>query len=781
MLNLGKKVLVFDGAMGTMLQRAGLKLGEIPELLNFTNKDVIVNIHKEYIKSGADIITSNTFGANDYKIKGGEYTIPEIIDRAISNAKEATKGTDALVALDIGPIGEMLEPMGSLSFNDAYDMFKKQAVQGEASGADLVIIETMTDLGELRAAILAVKENTSLPVITTMTFEETGRTFTGCLAESFVMTAEGLGVDAVGINCSLGPKELKPIVETILKNTDLPVIVQPNAGLPEVKDGKTIYNITKEEFLKYVCEFVDMGISVVGGCCGTSPEYIKLLADNLKGRKTVKRETVKKARVCTPSKVVNIDGVKVIGERINPTGKKIFKEALLNNDVDYILGQAVSQVNAGAEILDVNVGLPGIDEKTVMVNLIKEISKVTNAPLQIDSSDKNAVEMGLRYYNGKAIVNSVNGEDSVLDSVLPIVKKYGAAVVGLTMSDNGIPSKAEERVEIAEYIINKAISYGIKKEDIYIDCLTLTASAQQKEVMETLKAVKWVKEKFGVKTVLGVSNISFGLPMRSLINETFLSMALANGLDLPIINPNAEGMMNVINAYNVLSASDNNANYYIKKYSDVKNEEKPIDEKDLKTAVIEGLKDKAKDISVKLIETEKPFDIVDKYLIPALDIVGEKYEKGEAFLPQLIQSAEAVKACVEIIKEHTKADNKLTKGKIIMATVKGDVHDIGKNIVKIILENYGYEIIDLGKDVKTEDILKSIEKNNVKLVGLSALMTTTVVSMEESISEIKKNYPEVKIMVGGAVLTKEYAEKIGADIYAKDANMAIDEVKKLNL
>lgn len=774
MLKLGEKVLVFDGAMGTMLQRAGLKLGEIPELINFTNKDTVTDIHRKYIESGADIITTNTFGANDYKIKNAEYTVEEIIDRAIINAKDAAKGTNTLVALDIGPIGELLEPLGSLSFDDAYNMFKKQAVQGEKSGADLVIVETMTDLNELRAAILAIKENTSLPVITTMTFEATGRTFTGCLAESFAVTVSGMGVDAVGVNCSLGPKELKPIVKTICENTSLPVIVQANAGLPTVKDGKTVYNITKEEFLKYVSEFVDMGVSIVGGCCGTDPSYIKLLSDNLKLKATGKRKYIEKCRVCSPSQLVEIDRVRVIGERINPTGKKLFKEALINGDMDYILGQAISQVNAGADILDVNVGLPGIDESETMVKVIREITKVVNTPLQIDSSNKAAVETGLRYYAGKAIVNSVNGEDGVLDSVLPLVKKYGAAVVGLTMSDDGIPEKAEERVKIAGHIIEKALSYGINREDIYIDCLTLTASAQQETVMETLKAVKTVKEVYNVKTVLGVSNISFGLPNRNLINETFLSMALLNGLDLPIINPNSEGMMNVISAYNVLSANDKNANEYIAKYSDSVKEEIKESEMDLKDIIIRGLKDKAKASALKLMETEKPFDIVDKYLIPALDVVGKKYEKGEAFLPQLIQSAEAVKCCVEAIKEVTKTDEKLSKGKIIIATVKGDVHDIGKNIVKIILENYGYEIIDLGKDVKSNDVLRAIEEHDVKLVGLSALMTTTVVSMEETIREINKKYSDVRVMVGGAVLTHEYAEKIGADYYGKDAGAAVE-------
>lgn len=782
MLDFGKKLYIFDGAMGTMLQERGLKAGEIPELLNITHPSDITEIHKMYIKSGADIITTNTFGANEYKLKDAPYSVEEVIDSAVKNAKNAV-GENQYVALDIGPIGELVKPLGEMSFEEAYNIFKRQAVQGEKSGADLCIIETMTNLSELRAAILAVKENTSLKVVATMSFEETGRTFTGCLAESFVTVCEGMGVDAVGVNCSLGPKELKPVIQKILNHCNIPVIVQPNAGLPVVVDGKTVYNITEEDFVRYMEEFYEMGVSIFGGCCGTNPSYINKLSGILKGREIVKREKNNISSVCTATKYVNIDSVKVIGERINPTGKKLFKQALIDKDMGYIVNQAISQVKDGADILDVNVGLPGINEEELMLSVMDTIEKVTDTPLQIDSSNPDVIEKALRIYNGKAIVNSVNGEQEVLDRVLPLVKKYGASVVGLTMSEDGIPETYEKRVGIAEKIINEAEKYGIKKEDIYIDCLTLTASAQQEAVFETVKALKEVKEKFGVKTVLGVSNISFGLPKREVINQTFLSTALSYGLDLPIINPGSADMMNTIYAFNVLNNTDKNAAKYISVFSDVSSvkTKETAKKKELKEIVIDGLKDFAEESVLELIEKEEPFDIVDKYLIPALDIVGEKYEKGEIFLPQLIQSAETVKVCVNVIKEKTKEDTKIIKGKIILATVKGDVHDIGKNIVKIILENYGYEIIDLGKDVSRDEIIEVIKSQNVKLVGLSALMTTTVVNMEDTIKKIKETFDDVTVMVGGAVLTKEYADSIGADFYGKDAKTAAEIANKVFL
>ncbi|MBQ4111066.1 MAG: homocysteine S-methyltransferase family protein [Clostridia bacterium] len=774
------KVIIFDGAMGTMLQKKGLKLGEIPEELNITHPEIIKEIHSAYIDAGADFITTNTFGANEKKIARSEYSVEELITAGVKNAKEAAAGK-AGVALDIGPIGELLEPLGSLPFDEAYEIFKKQIVCGVKAGSDLILIETMTDLYEMKAAVLAAKENSNLPVFATMSFEETGRTFTGCTVKSMVAVLSGLGVDAIGVNCSLGPVQLKGIVEEILSSTNVPVMVQPNAGLPKVVDGVTVFDITKEEFAKCVNEFADMGISVAGGCCGTTPEYIKEVAKTLKGADVKPHNYANSSKVCTPSVYVEIDGVKVIGERINPTGKKIFKQALIDNNIAYIIEQGFAQVDAGADILDVNVGLPEINEPEMMKNVIKELQTVISVPLQIDSSDPEAVKQGLRYYNGKPLVNSVNGEDAVLDNILPLVKKYGAAVVGLTLSEKGIPKKAEERFEIAEKIVKRAMEYGIAKEDIYIDCLTLTASAQQEDVYETLKGVSMVKERLGVKTILGVSNISFGLPNRELINTTFLTMAMHSGLDLPIINPNSEAMMNAVAAFKVLNNTDANANNYIEKFSaDTKAPAPAVSEEkqDLQTIVVKGLKEAAKTATEELLKTEKELDIVNNHLIPALDVVGELYEKGKLFLPQLIQSAETVKVAFEVLKARMQNENSISKGTIILATVKGDVHDIGKNIVKVILENYGYTVLDLGKDVSSQAIVDCIKENNVKLVGLSALMTTTLKSMEDAIKHIHSEKLDCKIIVGGAVLTPDYAKTIGADYYAKDAKETAEIAKR---
>lgn len=784
-------ILVFDGAMGTMLQKKGLKLGENPELFNIKDKDKVRDIHEEYLNSGAMVITTNTFGANELKLEETGYSVEEIVDAAVSIAKEARGNSGAYIALDVGPIGQLLEPMGTLSFDEAYEIFKRQVVQGEKSGADIILIETMTDLYEAKAALLASKENSNLPVFCTMSFEENGRTFTGCTPESMAMVLEGLGADAIGINCSLGPKELLPIVKRIKKWTNLPIMTQPNAGLPTISFGEAIYDISAKDFSTWVKEFIKEGVSIIGGCCGTTPGVIKELRELADNNKRVKREKVSYSAVCTPSKVVEIEGVKVIGERINPTGKKLFKEALKNNDLDYILKQAIDQVEAGAEILDVNVGLPEIDEKDMMKRVVKEIQGIIDTPLQIDSSDINAIEIGLRAYNGKAIVNSVNGEDEVLERILPLVKKYGANVVGLTLDKKGIPPTAEERFKIAEKIVMKAKEYGIDKSNVFIDCLVLTASAQQAEVKETLKALRMVKERLGVKTLLGVSNISFGLPCRELINETFLSLALGCGLDLPIMNPNSRGMMDVINSYNVLYNYDKGAEKYISLYGSgkvergvvtagiIKKEDSTVN-KDLKYIVIKGLKEEASIATRELLETMEELEVVNNMLIPALDEVGQKYEKGEIFLPQLIQSAETVKNAFEVIKEKLsdKKENNISKGRIILATVKGDIHDIGKNIVKVILQNYGYDILDLGKDVPIESVVKTAMDEDIQLVGLSALMTTTIKSMEETIKALKGAGYKGKVFVGGAVLTKEYADMIGADYYSKDAKEAVEIAKE---
>lgn len=791
-------ILIFDGAMGTMLQKKGLKLGENPELLNIKEPDIIEEIHREYIESGANVITTNTFGANELKLKLCNLEVEVAVDAAVKIARKAKGDSNTYIALDIGPIGELLEPMGTLSFDRAYEIFKRQVVQGAKSGVDIILIETMTDLYELKAAILAVKENSDLPVFCTMTFEENLRTFTGCSPEAMVLVLEGLGVDALGVNCSLGPKQLKPVIEEICNLAHIPVMVQPNAGLPTLSIGnETKYDVTKEEFADTLCSFIDSGVRVIGGCCGTTPAYIKELNSRVKDKKLTAVERSYYSAVCTPSKVVRIDGVRIIGERINPTGKKIFKEALKNGDFDYILNQAVSQIEAGAHILDVNVGLPEIDEPTMMHRVIKEIQGIMDTPLQIDSSDHKAIETGLRYYNGKPILNSVNGEDEVLDRILPLVKKYGASVVGLTLDERGIPAKAEERFEIAKKIIDRAAHYGIRKEDVFIDCLVLTVSAQQKEVQETLKAVRMVKENLGAKTVLGVSNISFGLPNRELINETFLALALANGLDLPIINPNVSGMTRVIDSYNVLYNYDKGAEVYINNYANVEvstavtakgggagkntSSNNVNVEHDLKYIVIKGLKEEAKQATIELLKDKKELEIVNEYLIPALDEVGNKYEKGELFLPQLIQAAETVKNSFSILKaEIVKSNAKsISKGKIIVATVKGDIHDIGKNIVKVILENYGYEMIDLGKDVPVKTVVEEAKKHNVSLIGLSALMTTTLRSMEETIKALREDGYDGKIFVGGAVVTKDTAERIGADFYAKDAKESVEIAKEV--
>ncbi|APU60559.1 homocysteine S-methyltransferase family protein [Clostridium botulinum] len=778
-----ENILIFDGAMGTMLQKLGLKISDLPEELNILEPEKIINIHRKYIEAGAKVITTNTFGANEIKLKQSEFSLESIIDKAIGNVKKAGENKEILIALDIGPIGQLLEPMGTLKFEEAYEIFKRQIVQGQKSGADIILIETMTDLYEAKAAILAAKENTNLPVFCTMTFEKNKRTFTGCTPLSMILTLEGLGVDALGVNCSLGPNELGDIVDEIIKYSSIPIMVQPNAGLPTVKEGKTIYNIKPKEFAAFQRSIVKKGVRIVGGCCGTTDEFIREIVYSLKDVeiKNLKENNI--CGVCSSTKAVLIDGVKIIGERINPTGKKLFKEALRNNDTDYILKEAISQVECGADILDVNVGLPEINEEETMKKVIKEIQSIIDTPLQIDSNNTKVIEKALRVYNGKAIVNSVNGEEKILDSVLPLIKKYGASVVGLTLDDKGIPKKAEERLKIAEKIVNKALDYGIKRKDIFIDCLVLTASAQQKDVRETLKAVTLVKEKLNVKTILGVSNISFGLPNRELINKTFLAMSLQSGLDLPILNPNNKEMINIINAYKVLNNEDKGSANYIEKYineiSNSKEVKTPKSNVTLKEIVIKGIKEEAYSKTKELIKDRDELSIINEELIPALDEVGEKYEKGIIFLPQLIQSAETVKKAFTAIKEKLREDNspKINKGKILMATVKGDIHDIGKNIVKVILENYGFDIIDLGKDVEAEKIVEEVKKNNIKLVGLSALMTTTVNSMKETIKILKESDIDCKVFVGGAVLNEEYAEMINADYYAKDAKEAVDIAK----
>ncbi len=775
-----KKFIILDGAMGTQLQAKGLKTGECPELLSITHPEIVEDIHRAYINAGSMIVYTNTFGANSYKLAESGYTVQEVVSASVKVAKNATKGTSALVALDIGPIGKLMEPTGSMSFDEAYNTFKEVVEAGKE--ADLIVFETMTDLAEIKAGVLAVKENSNKPVICTMTFEENMRTFTGCCVSSMAITLEGLGVNAVGVNCSLGPVQLQGVVNELAKWTTLPIIVKPNAGLPDPATGK--YNLSPVDFATSIAEnIVPTGALILGGCCGTTPEYIKELTTALSKTEPVKRSNKAVSAVCSATKTVVIDQPRIIGERINPTGKKLFKEALRNNDLDYILTQGIEQVNAGADILDVNVGLPEIDEERMMVKAVKGLQGVVDVPLQIDSTIPQVLESALRVYSGKPIVNSVNGEEKSLEAVLPLVKKYGASVVGLTLDKDGIPKTAEGRFEIAKKIVERANALGIENKDIYIDCLTLTASAEQEGVTETLNALERVKKELGVKTVLGVSNISFGLPNRELVTSTFLTMALQKGLDLPIINPNVDAMTGAVRAYKLLANIDKNSVEFIKSYNNApakKQDTTAKAEVSLSYAIENGLKKEGALVTEKLLETLTPMEIINQQLIPTLDKAGADFETGKIFLPQLIQSATVAQACFDVIKKKLINENSapVSKGKIVLATVKGDVHDIGKNIVKVLLENYGYTVIDLGKDVEYEEVVKATIENDVKLVGLSALMTTTLKSMEETIALLRKSC-DCKVMVGGAVLTPEYAEKIGADYYSRDAKESVDIAKKV--
>lgn len=774
-----KDIILLDGGFGTELIKKGLKPGEDSASAVFTHPSWVEEIHRSYVEAGSDIILANTFGANAFKIKNSPYTVEESINEAVNIAKKATAGTDVLVALDVSTTGELLYPAGSLTFESAYEAYKEVAICGEKAGVDLVCLETFTDLKEARIALLAVKENTDLPVFVTLSFDENGTTMNGSTPSAVAVTLKTAGASAVGLNCSLGPDKIKGITDEFLKYSDLPVIVKPNAGLPDPKTGA--YTMDAEDFSQYMKEFYENGVSIMGGCCGTSPEYIRLLK---KALETEKKGTPQKISGCVISGVndaVVLNEPRIIGERINPTGKKRFKQALEENDLDYILNEGISQVEAGAEILDVNVGHSAIDEKEMMRNVVCSLQGSIGLPLQLDSTSPEVLENALRVYTGKAIINSVNGEEKSLNSVLPIVKKYGAAVVGLTLDERGIPETVEERVEIAEKIINRATKMGIPKEDIIIDCLTMTVSANQSAAEITLEAMKRVKEKFGVKTTLGVSNISFGLPAREVVNTAFVTLALENGLDLPIMNPNTPSMTGAVRAFKVLKGFDVGASDYISAFS---GEVKPTQAKKeitLGEAVEKGLKTQGAEMTAEALKEKSADEIINEILIPALDKVGEEFEKGKLFLPQLIRSADAAGACFDVIKEAMKASGSKeeSKGKIILATVKGDVHDIGKNIVKTVLENYGYEVIDLGKDVDPAEVVKAQRENNVKLVGLSALMTTTLPAMEETIKELRNNNADCKIMVGGAVLTPEYAEKIGADFYAKDAKMSADIAKKV--
>ena len=923
--------VILDGAMGTMLQQKGMEVGTVPETLNILKPEWIVDIHRQYIEAGSQIVYANTFGANRLKMTGTDFTVAEIVEAAIKNARKAAEIASAphkaAIALDMGPIGQLLEPTGSLTFEEAYDIYREIVEAGK--DADLIIIETMTDLYETKAAVLAAKENSNLPVFVTMTFEENGRTFTGCSVSAMCLTLCGLGVDALGVNCSLGPKDLVPIVEEISKWSDVPIIVKPNAGLPDPVTNT--YNVGPEEFADACSFMLTFGTKILGGCCGTNPSYIASLRQMLYDAEIVEAvkidangaarrpARIRDMAICSPLKTVVVSEPRIIGERINPTGKKRFRQALKEEDMDYILGMAIQQVEAGADILDVNVGAPGIDEKAMMVKVIKALQSVVDVPLQIDSTKPEVLEAALRVYNGKPLVNSVNGEKAVMDKILPLVAKYGAAVVGLTLDENGIPKDADGRIAIAEKIVDNARALGIQKENITIDCLVLTVSAEQKAAMETLKAVRRVREDLGLKNVLGVSNISFGLPNRSNINTTFLTMALSAGLDLPIMNPNLPQMMWTVKAFKVLAGHDKNSLGFIEYSSDhnpidvqLTEAKKELDEaraeitamrsgwaevagyaasfagsdsispagsamnpmpivpalsisnhpagcmcdkcravnkakaefaasrvgrtvtggmgaasaesmhvtgaqtgsskrieggiahkseygntnsaennastglegplgSGILRAMERGLKNDGRKLTGDLLKECSAMEIINYVLIPALDVIGEKFEKGKIFLPQLILAADVASECFEVIKTQLaeSGGSSESRGKIILATVKGDIHDIGKNIVKVILENYGYEVIDLGKDVDPVIVVKAAIEKNVHLVGLSALMTTTLGSMEETIKQLHDNNVDCKIMVGGAVLTPDYAKKIKADYYAKDAKMSADIAKEV--
>ncbi len=790
--------ILLDGGMGTMLQAAGLALGARPEELNVTDPALIERIHAQYAAAGSRIVNANTFGASAHKLAGSAYTVEQIITAGIENCKRACAPYGALTALDVGPLGELLEPSGTLAFEDAVAEYARIVKAGEAAGADVIFFETYTDLYELKAALLAAKENTRLPILASMSFEAGGRTFTGCTVESFAATARGLGADAVGINCSLGPKEIFPMAKRLAEAVpgNFPVFVKPNAGLPRA-DGSG-YDITPQLFALQMKPYRELHLFAAGGCCGTTPQFIQLLNGTFAGCTPGRPAHRMPSVLCTPVDIVTVDGITVVGERINPTGKKRFQQALRDGDMNYVLEQAVSQVEAGAQVLDVNVGAPGVDEPVLMEQVVKALQSVTSLPLQLDSSNVEALERGLRVYNGKPIVNSTNGEPEKLAAILPLCKKYGAAIVGLAIDEKGIQPKAEDRVAIARRITEAALAAGIPREDIYIDCLTLTASAQQQDVLATVQALEVCKKELGVRTVLGVSNISFGLPCRTYLNTTFLTMAMYAGLDLAIMNPSSEEMMAAVYAYNVLTNRDRQSTKYIERYADrvpastaLAQAAKAVPAASaeaeltgpyaaLMKAVEKGLKGDAAAQTRALLAEKQPLEVVDEALIPALDIVGGKYEKGTLFLPQLLQAASAAQSAFEEIKTAIaqKGEGSASKGRIVLATVKGDVHDIGKNIVRVILENYGFEVLDLGRDVPVETVVNTVRDKDVHLVGLSALMTTTLKSMEETIAALHAAKLDCKVMVGGAVLTPEYAEKIGADWYAKDAKRSADIAKE---
>lgn len=801
-------MLFFDGGMGSLLQERGLKQGELPETWNLKKPEELIRIHREYLEAGADIVLANTFGANRFKYDN----LDEIIAAGIANAKTAVResGKNAYVALDMGPTGKLLKPMGTLDFEEAVSVYAEVVRAGEKAGADLILIETMSDTYELKAAALAAKENSSLPVMATVVFDEGHKLLTGASPENVVALLEGLQVDALGINCGLGPKQMKPIFERLARFASVPLIIMPNAGLPRVENGRTVYDVDPAEFAEDMAEIIAMGAWFAGGCCGTTPAHIRALTE--KCRDFVPKALTKKddTIVTSYSKAVLLGGKPaIIGERINPTGKSKFKQALRDNNMEYILEEGVKQADAGADILDVNVGLPEIDEVAMMKQTVYELQGILPLPLQIDTTNAEAMEAAMRIYNGKPMINSVNGKEEVMKEIFPLVRKYGGVVVGLTLDEAGIPTTAEGRLAIAEKIYRTAESYGIERKNIVIDALTMTMSTDDTSAGTTLEVVKKIKEQGG-RTVLGVSNISFGLPHREILNAAFFSMAMSAGLSAGIINPNVASMRQAYDTYCVLGGFDSQCMNYIEKYAALQTVttlapagaagtadgtagsstgagaaggngaagSMPA----LQNAIVKGLKEQAyRGTKEALASGRDTMDVINGELIPALDIVGQAFEKGTMFLPQLLMSAEAAKAGFSAIKEYVESTGtrQEKKGTVVIATVKGDIHDIGKNIVKVLLENYGFEVIDLGKDVPPEAVVEAVQQSGARLVGLSALMTTTVASMEETIKQLREKVPGCKVMVGGAVLTPEYADMIGADYYAKDAMQSVHYAEEI--
>ena len=771
-------ILFFDGAMGTELQKNGLKKGELPENLNIHSPEIVARVHKSYLDAGCNIISTNTFGANSLKFDN----VNEIITKAVEIAKNAIEESekDAFVALDIGPLGKLLKPYGDLEFETAYNLYKEQVIAGKNAGADLILIETMGDLYEIKSAVLAAKENTDLPVLVSMIFDEKGILLTGADIKTAVITHEGLGVDGIGMNCGLGPDQMLELLKEMKKYSSTPIFVQPNAGLPVSINGVTTYNVTPEEFANKQLQILKNGACALGGCCGTTPGHIKAMIDLCKNEQIEKISKKHITAVTSYSKTVIFqDKPIIIGERINPTGKKMLKEALRNKDMDYIYREGVTQADAGADILDVNVGLPEIDEPEMMQNAVLGLQSILSTPLQIDTSDSVAMEKALRIYNGKPMVNSVNGKEKVMDEVFPLVKKYGGVLVCLTLDENGIPETVDGRIAIAKRIIDKAQEYGIAKENLVFDPLCMTVSTNKDNAKITLECIEKLTNELGVKTVLGVSNVSFGLPNRELLNSAFFTLAMQKGLSAGIINPKSNAMMNSYYSFCALNGLDENFEQYIANVTDTKTEVKATDV-DLKTAVVKGLKSQAKEQTKLELKTKTPIEIIDGILVPALNEVGKGFEENTIFLPSLLMSAETAGASFEIIKEYMVSSGAKTeeKGRILIATVEGDIHDIGKNIVKVLLENYGFSVIDMGKDITPEAIVEKAEKENIKLVGLSALMTTTVPSMERTIRLLKAKNPQIAVMVGGAVLTEDYAKTIGADFYGKDAMASVRIAEK---